>query len=368
MIYDLQTIAEQFQLPGQFITAQPYGNGHINDTFRVTCQAEDTLKYYILQRINHLVFKNPVALMDNVERVTAHLRHKLTELKTVDSTRRTLTLIPTKAGSVYYQDDGGNFWRIYLFIDKTRSYDITETPGQAYEVAWAFGQFQQSLVDLPGPRLAETIPNFHHTPQRFAVFQEAVDQDLCNRAQSAQAEISFAQKHESIAGILLDLQQQDQIPERVVHNDTKINNVLLDEESGQNICVIDLDTVMPGLALYDFGDMVRSATCFAAEDEPDLSKVKMEMPIFEALAQGYLTTAGAFLNQTEKDHLVFSGKLITFESGLRFLTDYLSGDTYYKIHRPGHNLDRCRTQFKLLQSIIEQEAAMQTVVEKILFP
>jgi hypothetical protein len=366
MMYDLPAIARQFQHSGQLLKAQPYGNGHINDTFLLTCQGRSGPSYFILQRINHLIFKNPVAVMANVERVTGHLRQKLQSQAEPDAVRHTLTLIPTQTGQAYWPDDQGNFWRAYLFINNAKSYDMAETPTQAYEVGRAFGHFQQQLVDLPGPRLIETIPDFHHTPKRFATFIDAVERDPQNRARSARAEIEFAAAGEPFVGLLFDLQQQGQIPERVVHNDTKINNVLLDIQTGQNVCVIDLDTVMPGLALYDFGDMVRSATCFAAEDELDLTKVKMEMAIFSALARGYLETAGPFLTPAEKAHLVFAGKLITFENGLRFLTDYLQGDTYFKTHRPGHNLDRCRTQFKLVDSITAQEEAMQAVVEALL--
>jgi thiamine kinase-like enzyme len=210
--------------------------------------------------------------------------------------------------------------------------------------------------------LIETIPDFHHTPKRFAALQQAIEADICNRARLAKAEIEFALRQEAIVGVLIELQNRGEIPEKVTHNDTKINNVLLDDATGQGICVIDLDTVMPGLSLYDFGDMVRTATCLAAEDEPDLAKIRMEMPIFKSLVQGFLEAARESLNQTEKDYLVFSGKLITFEIGIRFLTDYLTGDSYFKIHREGHNLDRCRTQFELVRSIEAQEDEMTRVV------
>jgi aminoglycoside phosphotransferase (APT) family kinase protein len=365
MSHDISAIAKQFQTPGRFVSAEPYGNGHINDTYAATYEQAGSLCRYIHQRINHDVFKDPIAVMANIQRITEHVRRKLTEQSVSDLDRQTLTLVPTWDDLMYYRDPGGNVWRTYWFIGNARTYDVVESPAQAYQGGKAFGHFQQLLEDLPGPRLIETIPDFHHTPKRFAALKQAIEADVVNRAKSAQVEIDFALQHEAMVDVLLDLQARGQIPERVTHNDTKINNVMLDNETGQGLCVVDLDTVMPGLALYDFGDMVRTATCLAAEDERDLSKVIMEMPLFEALARGYLEAAGAFLNETEKRYLAFSGKLITFEIGIRFLTDYLAGDTYFKIHRQGHNLDRCRTQLKLVQSIIEQEEAMNRLVERI---
>jgi aminoglycoside phosphotransferase (APT) family kinase protein len=232
---------------------------------------------------------------------------------------------------------------------------------QAYQAAHAFGCFQQQLASLPSPRLHETIPDFHHTPKRFAALQQAIAADAKGRAKLAQPEIDFALAHESITGVLL----QASLPERITHNDTKFNNVLLDDATGESLCVVDLDTVMPGLVLYDFGDMVRTTTSPAAEDEQDLSKVIMQFPLFEALVRGYLSAAGEFLSEAEKKFLAFSGKLITFEVGIRFLADYLAGDTYFKIHREGHNLDRCRTQFKLVESIELEEEKMNRLVESI---
>jgi aminoglycoside phosphotransferase (APT) family kinase protein len=215
------------------------------------------------------------------------------------------------------------------------------------------------LASMPAPRLHETIPDFHHTPRRFAALERAISEDLANRAADAKPEIDFALAHESIVGVLVDAN----LPERVTHNDTKFNNVLLDDATGEGICVIDLDTVMPGLAAYDFGDMVRTTTSPAMEDEQDLFKVSMEFPMFEALTRGYLDATGSFLTNAEKEHLAFSGKLITLEVGIRFLTDHLAGDTYFKVHREGHNLDRCRTQFKLVESIERQEEKMSRLVD-----
>jgi hypothetical protein len=233
-----------------------------------------------------------------------------------------------------------------------------QSPVQALAAAKTFGRFQKLLADLPAPRLNDTIPDFHHTPKRFAMLEKAVAADPVNRAISAKPEIEFALHRQGICRVLLDAK----LPERVTHNDTKFNNVLLDDATGEGICVIDLDTVMPGLALYDFGDMVRTATSPAREDERDLSKVTMRFPMFEALMRGYLSTASEFLTPMEKQFLPFSGKLITFEIGIRFLTDFLAGDTYFKVHRDGHNLDRCRTQFKLVESIEQQETTMNKLV------
>ena len=351
--------ASQFAAGGGFVSAEPYGTGHINDTFRAVFEHSSVQRPMLLQRINHRIFKDPAALMSNIQRVTTHVTAQIASQP--DSARRALTLIPTHDGAAYHRDPEGNWWRMYQFVQQARSYDAVETPRQAYQAAFAFGQFQQQLAKLPAPRLHDTIPDFHHTPKRFAALEAAVTTDAVNRAIQAAPEIAFAFARQSIAGTLLNAN----LPERVTHNDTKFNNVLLDDQTGEGLCVIDLDTVMPGLALYDFGDMVRTATSPAAEDEQDLSRVTMRMPIFESLARGYLAAAGSFLTAAEKRYLAFSGKLITYEIGIRFLTDYLAGDTYFKTHRPGHNLDRCRTQFQLVQSIEAQEEAMERVVDSL---
>ena len=250
---------------------------------------------------------------------------------------------------------------MYHFISGARSYDAVETTGQAFQAAKAFGEFQKMLATLPAPRLNDTIPDFHDTPKRFIALEQSIAADAAGRGVLAKPEIEFALAHKSITGVLLDAN----LPERVTHNDTKLNNVLLDETTGEGICVIDLDTVMPGLALYDFGDMVRTTTSPALEDEQDLSKVTMQFPMFEALVRGYLSAAGGFLTKEEKQFLAFSGKLITFEIGIRFLADYLAGDKYFKVHREGHNLDRTRTQFKLVESIEQQEEKMNKLVDSI---
>lgn len=357
--HDVRAIARQFEILGEFQGAEPYGSGHINDTYCVVFHQAGVPVRYIFQRINHNIFKNPVALMENVQRVTTHLAAKFNGQP--DATRRALTLIPTRDGRGWHVDADNNHWRAYLFIERARTYDAVESTEQAFKAAQAFGQFQKMLADLPTPRLHDTIPDFHHTPKRFAALEAAIKADAAGRAKLCQPEIQFALAHKPITSVLL----YANLPERVTHNDTKFNNVMLDDATGEGICVIDLDTVMPGLALYDFGDMVRTTTSPAKEDERDLSKVQMQFPMFEALVRGYLSTAGGFLTKAEKQQLAFAGKLITFEIGIRFLTDYLAGDVYFKVHREGHNLDRCRTQFKLVESIEQQAARMNQLVEQI---
>jgi Ser/Thr protein kinase RdoA (MazF antagonist) len=356
--HDVAGVARHFQIRGPFSNAEPYGSGHINDTYRVTRQNGPPTRY-IFQRINHNVFKNPIALMENIQRVTGHLHKKLSAVS--DAHRRALTLIPALDGKAFHRDADGNFWRAYLFIENARSCDAVETPQQAFEAAKAFGQFQQWLADLPAPPVHETIPDFHHTPRRFAALEQSIEADAANRAKFAKPEIEFALRHKAITGTLLNAA----LPARVTHNDTKLNNVLMDDATNEGICVIDLDTVMPGIALYDFGDMVRTATCPAREDERDLSRIEMQFPMFEALARGYLGSTAGFLTRAEKQLLAFSGRLITFEIGIRFLADFLAGDTYFKVHRDQHNLDRCRTQFKLMESILQQEERMNKLVESL---
>lgn len=360
--YNLREISGNFNIAGDFVSADHYGSGHINDTFAAVFNQGGTKVRYILQRINHNVFKNPPALMDNIDRVTSHLHGKLSAGG--EASRRALSLIRSRNGQSYHLDKDGNHWRTYVFVEHAKTYNIIETAEQAFQAAKAFGEFQKNLVDLPGKRLCETIPDFHNTPKRFENFEKALAADSVNRAKSAKAEIEFALRHKNVSTLLLNLSREGKIPERITHNDTKLNNVLIDGKTGEAVCVIDLDTVMPGLALYDFGDLVRTSTSPAAEDEKDLGKVKMQMRMYRALVEGYLSTAKDFLTKTEIGHLAFSGKLITLEIGLRFLTDYISGDTYFKIHREGHNLDRCRTQFKLVSLIEEQEEKMNEIAEK----
>jgi Ser/Thr protein kinase RdoA (MazF antagonist) len=349
---DLRALAREFQLDGNFLSAEPFGSGHINDTYRFTLEASRARRRYILQRLNPAVFQNPAVVMENIRRVTAHLGEKISGAP--DAARRVLTLVPARDGKSFHCDADGNWWRVFPFIERTRAVNVVESPAQAFAAAKAFGEFQKLLADLPAPRLHDTIPDFHHTPKRFAALEKIIAADAFNRAASAKPEIEFAFQNKAICRALLDAN----LPERVTHNDAKLNNVLLDDATGEGVCVIDLDTVMPGLALYDFGDMVRSMTNPAAENERDLAKVEMQFPLFAALLRGYLAAAD-FLTPAEKNLLPEAGQLITFELGLRFLTDYLAGDTYFKASRAGENLDRCRAQFKLFASIRRQEPAMR---------
>jgi Ser/Thr protein kinase RdoA (MazF antagonist) len=361
----LQEISRQFQIYGEILHAETCKIGHINETYSATYDQGGTRVRYIHQKINRTVFKNPVSLMQNVMRVTSHLRHKLQALEVRDITRRCLTIVPTRDGQSYYTDRTGECWRTFVFVEGVQTFESVQSPHQAFEAGKAFGFFQHLLDDLPGKRLVDTIPHFHHTRKRFQALQQAVANDHFNRAVSAKAEIDFALRHEPIVDVLLNAMAGKKIPERITHNDTKFNNVMLDTVTGEAMCVVDLDTVMPGCVLYDFGDMVRTTTSPTMEDELDLAKVRLQMAMFKKLAEGYLAAAGAFLTKAERAHIAFAGKLITFTIGLRFLTDHLAGDTYFRIHRPGHNLDRCRTQFKLVESIEQQEEAMQTFVDKL---
>jgi thiamine kinase-like enzyme len=351
--------ARQFVRGEEILAVAAYGSGHINDTFSVRFLKGGQQARFILQRINTGIFKDTAALMENIQRVTAHLAQQLAD--DPDRDRRVLALIPTRDGRSWHRDAEGHDWRAYQFIEGAKTCDRVESSAQAYQAAKAFGLFQRRLADLPAPRLNDTIPDFHNTPKRFKAFEQALDADAANRAALAGPEIEFAFARQPIADVLLNAG----LPERVTHNDTKFNNVLFDDMSGKGICVLDLDTVMPGLSLYDFGDMVRTATCTADEDERDLAKVRMEFQLFEALSRGYLTETRSFLTKAEVGNLVFAGKLITFEQGIRFLADYLNGDAYYKVQRERQNLDRCRTQFKLIESMEQQEEKMAQLVTEI---
>jgi len=363
MVHDLASIAGHFDLAGEPEAIAPITAGHINDTYVLQATAGGKTTRYVLQRINHYVFKEPVQVMTNILRVTEHIRSRVA--KTAPSlASRQLTVIPSDEAPGWYRDSSGNFWRLYNFIENAVTYDTPESPGFAREAARMFGWFQSLLTDLPGSLLHETIPGFHDTPRRLRHFQQVLAQDKCNRARGAAAEIDFVVENAALCNVLPDLAAKGELPLRIVHNDTKINNVMLDRDTGKGVCVIDLDTVMPGVSVHDFGDLVRTAACPATEDERDLSKVAIDVSLFDALARGFAEETGRFLTPTEKSHLLFGGILITFEQMIRFLTDYLAGDVYYRVHREGHNLDRARTQMKLVQSIFEQEETLNEIVER----
>mgnify|MGYP002283134716 CR=1 FL=1 len=355
-------VASEFDFGGTIVSAAPYGSGHINDTFLTLVEIAGQQRRFILQRINHQVFKQPDLLMENVARVCAHAHAKLLAAGTTDAHRRALRLIPTHQGKAWRVDQAGNRWRCYDFIEGATGHDVVRSPAQAESAAKAFGAFQSLLADLPGERLHETIPDFHHTPSRFARFQQALAKDSQGRAAASVPEIAFALARAHEVSIVVDALRDGTLPERVTHNDTKLNNVLLDDITQEGVCVIDLDTVMPGLSLYDFGDMVRTAASSTAEDNPDAGQMHVVLPYFRALVEGYLESAGAVLNATERAHLGFAGKLLALETGLRFLTDHLQGDVYFRIKHPNHNLDRARTQFALVKSIEDNAEAMRRIV------
>lgn len=349
---------------GDFLDVKPYGTGHINDTFLATYNQGGTPIRFTLQHLNTNIFKDPKGLMDNVRRVTEHSRKRLLETNDPEPTRKALKLVPTKTGDILHFDEDGQAWRCYVFVEKTHTVDIVDSEKSAFEAARAFARFQGLLADMPGERLNETIVDFHNTPKRYRDFHAVLAADKMGRAKDVRREIDFALAQEASAGRIMDLMKSGAMPERATHNDTKINNVLLDDATDEGICVIDLDTLMPGSALYDFGDMVRSATLNMAEDSKDYQNVVCRENIFKALAEGFLS-GGDFLTKVEKDNMTFGGLLMTLECGVRFLTDYLDGDNYFKIHRPEHNLDRCRTQFALVQSIIDQGDKLQGFVDKL---
>lgn len=355
----LESIAGRFRLPGRFVSAVRHGSGHINDTFAATYEEAGGSARYIHQRLNSAVFPDPEAVMGNLSRVIEHLR-----AKSIPS----LELVPALDGRPFCIDDEGAYWRSYVFIEGAKTVDVAENPRQVRELASAFGRFQRALADLPLPRLHETIAGFHDTAARYAALLEAAEKDAVRRAADCGEELEFARSRASLASALTEPIAAGEIPQRITHNDTKINNVMFEPDTDEGICVIDLDTVMPGSVLYDFGDMVRTATNTAAEDERDLSKVSMDEPRFGALLEGYAAATADWLEESEIERLVLSAKVITFEVGLRFLTDYLEGDYYFRTGYPEHNLVRCRSQFALLTEIEEKSARMDEIVRAAFAP
>ncbi len=353
-----------FQYEGRLIKDIPFGNGHINDTFLLTFEVRKMGRMkVILQRMNKKVFEDPVLLMENIMGVTSYLRDKITE-SGGDPDRETLSVIPALDGKPFYKDSFGDYWRSYVFITDAASYDQVEDPEQFYQSGVAFGNFQRLLADYPADTLFEVIEGFHDTKARFEVFKRAVREDVLGRAAKAQEEIHFVLDREELAGYLGECQERGELPLRVTHNDTKLNNVMIDNKTGKGVCVIDLDTVMPGLAVNDFGDSIRFGASTAAEDETDLSKVSCSMELFEAYTKGFIEGCGGSLTAREIELLPMGAKVMTYECGMRFLTDYLQGDVYFKTHRADHNLDRCRTQFKLVQDMEEKWKLMKEIVAK----
>ncbi|MBQ2380875.1 MAG: aminoglycoside phosphotransferase family protein [Akkermansia sp.] len=360
-------IGDQFAISGEFQYGEELCNGHINTTYRACYLTEDGVQErYILQRINDYVFKDPVMVMKNVEKVTRHIRWK-TMRRRKNTAGQPLTLYPARGGRNYIDlPEEGGMWRCYNNIEGTHTYDVVENTRQAYQAGNAFGSFQELISDMNPEDIRESIPDFHHTPKRYEALLRSVEADVEGRACKCEAELAMLKTWSPMFNRLVDMQAAGDLPTRITHNDTKINNVMLDEDTDEAVCVIDLDTVMPGLALYDFGDMVRTATCTASEDEEDLSKVVMQMPFFESLAEGYLDAAHGFLTKNEIEQLSFAGWLITAEIGMRFLTDYLDGDKYFRIDKPEHNLIRARNQFALARSIQSNLPRMEKYIRRLM--
>ena len=361
---ELRSVIDRFAIDGVFQAVEPFPGGHINDSYLLRFDEAGGSRRYLLQRINRAVFPRPEELMANIERVTTHILRWLTDEGAGDLDRRVLRLVRSRDGRTWHRTSTGDYWRTYHFVERTTVRQTVRMAEEARRAGQAFGEFQRLLADYDRPRLHETIPDFHNTPLRLKTLEQAVTEDVCGRVREAQAEIDFVQAHRGLTSVLLDLHRAGELPERIVHNDAKISNVLLDADTGAALCVTDLDTVMPGLSLYDCGDMIRSMASPCAEDESDTARVTVELPLFEAMIHGYLLAANAFLLPVERDHIVQAGLVITLEQGMRFLTDYLTGDTYYKTSRPEQNLDRCRTQLRLVASMEENTGLMQDIVSK----
>lgn len=357
MIIPNEHLLNQFAFQGKFISSKPIIAGHINHTYLLTYENSK----YTLQRINTNVFKDPYKLMSNIQGVTKHIYDKV-KASGDDASRSTPLVVPTITGEPLYRDADGDFWRAYEYIDRAKAYDKVENPSLFYEAGVILGKFQNLLSDYPIDSLYDTIPDFHNTPNRFNNLVKAVEKNASGRVDECREEIDFVLQRKKYTSIIMDLMAEGKIPVRVTHNDTKLNNVLIDDASGKALCLLDLDTVMPGSALFDFGDSIRFGASSALEDEKDLSKVYMVDSLFEAYADGYLSQVKKVLTKEEIDNLAMSAIIITLEIGMRFLTDHIDGDVYFQIHRPGHNLERARTQFKLVSDMESKYDKMQQIV------
>ena len=352
-------ILNQFRIEGKMVSAEPFGNGHINDTLKVTDEAGEIK--YVLQRINHHIFTNVDMLQNNIHTVTSHIRRKLEQKGETDIDRKVLTFVPTKDGKQYYFD-GDSYWRVCLFIPRSRSFEEV-TPELSYEAGKAFGDFQSMLADLPEGALGETIPNFHNMEFRLKQFQDALAANAAGRLDEVKDLVEEIEKRAAAMCIQEDLYREGKLKKRTNHCDTKVNNIMFDE-SGKVLCVIDLDTVMPGFVLSDIGDFIRTGANTGAEDDENLDNVNVNMEIFKAYTRGYMETAQSFLSPLEIKMLPYGGRLLTYMQTVRFLTDYINGDTYYKIHSPKHNLQRTKAQFKLLQSLEAHAAEMDSFMQE----
>ncbi len=358
---ELKEVVFQFVERDENVMVRPLGKGHINDSYRVTSGNNE----YVLQRINHHVFKNVPELQDNIYRVTSHIRKKLQEQGVTDIDRRVLNLVPTHEGKLYYKDKEQNFWRLMDFIKDSKSYDDI-SPELAYRAGKAFGDFQSMLADLPGEPLFETIPDFHNMEARLKTFREAVKADKAGRLKDKEVAELVGEIEDRAEEMCKAerLHREGKLPKRINHCDTKVNNILFDKDD-EVLCVVDLDTVMPGYVLSDFGDFIRTGANTGAEDDKDLDNVAVDLNIFKAYAEGYLENASSFLTDVEVENLAFGAKLLTYMQTVRFFTDYIDGDTYYKIAYPDHNLVRTKAQFKLLQSLEENFEMMQRVIKDV---
>ncbi|MDR2975463.1 MAG: aminoglycoside phosphotransferase family protein [Propionibacteriaceae bacterium] len=361
---DIAEVLTHFDFGGVVDPPNLYGAGLVNASYLVTARGSGTgQRRYILQRINTHVFTDPVALMDNIVHVTDHLR-RVIAAEGGDPERETMAVIPTMDGTWLHEATDGSFWRAIRFVEDTVVHQKAEPPAVFGKAAEAFGQFARRLDGFDPQTLHETIPHFHDTAARYQQFIRAVEQDRVGRAHSCVAQIEFARERADQVSLLTDLRDAGSVPLRVTHNDTKLNNVLLDAHTGKGLCVIDLDTVMPGLIMTDFGDAIRYGANTVSEDEPDTSLVSLSLPLFEAFTQGYLSQIGSVLTSAEHDHLAWAARIITFEQGLRFLSDYLDGDRYYPVNYAGHNLDRCRNQFALLADLERHFDQMRQIVDR----
>jgi Ser/Thr protein kinase RdoA (MazF antagonist) len=359
----LKEIFGRFCADGSFESAVPYGSGHIHDTYLVET-GEKEKDDYILQRLNNRIFKNIPQLQNNIERVTGHLRSKLISIPGSDVKRECLNLVSSLDDKSWIIDKEQNYWRMYIYISNHKSYNIVDSPDKAFEGGKVIGRFQAMLSDLGGTPLFETIPWFHNIEKRLDTFYSKVKTDPVKRAGSVKNEINFVLKRAEEMKIILRLGGEGKIPLRITHNDTKFNNVLFDEND-KALCIIDLDTVMPGYVHYDFGDAIRTAANMASEDEKDLSLVRMDLDLFKAYSEGYLSETSRTLNDSEKEYLAFAPLLITYTQAVRFLTDYLDGDNYFKIHQEHHNLQRTRAQFRLIESMEDQYDEMKKIIREL---
>lgn len=355
-----EDIIRQFALQEKAVSVEAYGSGHINDTFRVITESG---KKYILQSMNTTIFKNPDELMENVFGVTEYLKKKIAECGG-DPERETLNIIPTADGKNYLRAEDKSCWRVYRFIEGATCYDEVKTAQDFYNSALAFGKFQAQLAEYPAETLHETIPDFHNTQKRFEDFKRAVEEDKMGLAAGVQTEIDFAYAREEETHILGAMLKRGELPLRVTHNDTKLNNIMIDDKTGKGLCVIDLDTVMPGLSVHDFGDSIRFGANTVAEDDPDYTKASLDPELFEVYVKGFAEGCAGRLTAKEMEMLPMGAKMMTYECGIRFLADYLEGDVYFKVHRPGHNLDRCRTQFALIADMEKKWQQMNDIVKK----